>query len=113
MIKASGPNLDQILACARQQEEALLAGELATALEVMDRRATLVALGPPVLPPDPEAARAVLQEIAEADRSAGRALQRLWETARDELVRVEQERRCLQGYGGIRPSSGNYVDGRH
>lgn len=113
MTAATGPHLDQILACARQQEQALLAGELATALEVMDRRAVLVGLGPPVLPQDLEVARAMLQEIAAADRSAGSALQRLWESARAELVRVEEERRCLQGYGESRRGSGNYVDGRH
>jgi len=113
MTAATGPALEQILACARQQEQALLAGELAMTLEVLERRSKLAGLGPPVLPPDPEAARAMLQEIAEADQRAGRALQRLWEAARTELVRVEQERRCLQGYGGSRRGSGNYVDGRH
>ncbi|HAI21735.1 MAG TPA: hypothetical protein DCM14_07575 [Clostridiales bacterium UBA8153] len=113
MTAATGPSLEQFLAYARQQEQALLAGELALALEVMERRAKLAGLGPPVLPPDPEAARAVLEQIAEADRAAGRALHRLGEAARAELIRVEMERRCMQGYGGNHRGSGNHVDGRH
>lgn len=113
MTDTTGSTLEHILACARQQEQALLAGELAMALELMDRRAALVGLGPPVLPSDPQVARAMLEQIAEVDRSAGRALERLWEAARAELVRLEQERRCLEGYVGSRRGSGNYVDGRH
>jgi hypothetical protein len=88
---------EQVLAIAREQANALAAGELERAVALLDRRAELLAGAPP--PSKPEVP--LVEEVLKLDRELATAIRYRMIAIRDEARAGQQGRQALQGYSRV------------